>query len=536
MTAEENELRADDLLHFSNNSLDLRKGFQTEGNERATTGNTPVVGTPQTPFKGQSGHSHSSSYKAATPGAMGELLAMLEDNSMLNQFSSMSSGTASQNQLNSHSYSHSNTESNISSNELSPQQILSEGIPMPVASSSEFQEPSAVSVDKSLPSSNQPCIDPNLLSNANIYMEMGLTDQDNRETSELSFGRRPSELATNAIPVFSQGSRGSISHAVDFWDFPSQRSQSAHESASDRIPQPQLAAPQAHRKANLTSQGLGLLARSPPGMDIRERSTLSLNEGTSPFKIDNDLTQLLNEYNMSYSHQRPTRIRTASFNAVNNPRKGSYSDPRRVQKQRASMSLVDGNNQDLISKLYDEMSNSRSKVANRSWESAIISDDDDEDDEVDAVVNNPISDDPPHQFVHPNVLNSTDFSNTHNNLKSTSFDIGRSAARNSNFSANSSLSPPLHSTISSSSNGKRKHPPMTKTRGSKSTSPLEEEEKPFRCQECPKAFRRSEHLKRHIRSVHSSERPFHCSFCDKKFSRSDNLSQHLKTHKKHGDF
>ncbi|SMN17779.1 similar to Saccharomyces cerevisiae YMR037C MSN2 Transcriptional activator related to Msn4p [Maudiozyma saulgeensis] len=60
--------------------------------------------------------------------------------------------------------------------------------------------------------------------------------------------------------------------------------------------------------------------------------------------------------------------------------------------------------------------------------------------------------------------------------------------------------------------------------------------KPFQCKDCEKAFRRSEHLKRHVRSVHSTDRPFPCMLCEKKFSRSDNLSQHLKTHKKHGDF
>lgn len=60
--------------------------------------------------------------------------------------------------------------------------------------------------------------------------------------------------------------------------------------------------------------------------------------------------------------------------------------------------------------------------------------------------------------------------------------------------------------------------------------------KPFQCKDCDKAFRRSEHLKRHVRSVHSTDRPFPCMLCEKKFSRSDNLSQHLKTHKKHGDF
>ncbi|ODQ78336.1 hypothetical protein BABINDRAFT_19989, partial [Babjeviella inositovora NRRL Y-12698] len=52
------------------------------------------------------------------------------------------------------------------------------------------------------------------------------------------------------------------------------------------------------------------------------------------------------------------------------------------------------------------------------------------------------------------------------------------------------------------------------------------------CPDCTKVFKRMEHLKRHIRSVHSMVRPFPCTFCEKKFSRSDNLAQHLKTHKK----
>lgn len=54
--------------------------------------------------------------------------------------------------------------------------------------------------------------------------------------------------------------------------------------------------------------------------------------------------------------------------------------------------------------------------------------------------------------------------------------------------------------------------------------------KPFPCPECDKQFKRLEHLKRHIRSVHLNIRPFHCKYCEKKFLRLDNLAQHLKTH------
>ncbi|KAH3899849.1 C2H2-type zinc finger protein SCDLUD_004147 [Saccharomycodes ludwigii] len=60
----------------------------------------------------------------------------------------------------------------------------------------------------------------------------------------------------------------------------------------------------------------------------------------------------------------------------------------------------------------------------------------------------------------------------------------------------------------------------------------DDNEKPFKCSECIKRFKRQEHLKRHFRSVHSDERPYPCTLCDKKFSRSDNLTQHLKTHLK----
>lgn len=68
------------------------------------------------------------------------------------------------------------------------------------------------------------------------------------------------------------------------------------------------------------------------------------------------------------------------------------------------------------------------------------------------------------------------------------------------------------------------------------TMESEDRDKPFKCATCLKNFKRAEHLKRHIRSVHTQERPYPCLICSKKFSRSDNLAQHMKTHKKHGDY
>ena len=51
---------------------------------------------------------------------------------------------------------------------------------------------------------------------------------------------------------------------------------------------------------------------------------------------------------------------------------------------------------------------------------------------------------------------------------------------------------------------------------------------------CGKKFRRREHLKRHIQSVHTNEKPFRCekSGCNKRFSRNDNLTQHQSVHER----
>lgn len=58
-------------------------------------------------------------------------------------------------------------------------------------------------------------------------------------------------------------------------------------------------------------------------------------------------------------------------------------------------------------------------------------------------------------------------------------------------------------------------------------------ERPFVCDVpmCERAFKRYEHLKRHMK-MHTGDKPYKCKFpnCSKSFSRSDNLSQHMKTH------
>ncbi|KAJ3489753.1 hypothetical protein NLI96_g1883 [Meripilus lineatus] len=50
---------------------------------------------------------------------------------------------------------------------------------------------------------------------------------------------------------------------------------------------------------------------------------------------------------------------------------------------------------------------------------------------------------------------------------------------------------------------------------------------------CNKCFARGEHLKRHVRSIHTNEKPHKCPFpgCGKDFSRHDNLGQHMRVHK-----
>lgn len=48
------------------------------------------------------------------------------------------------------------------------------------------------------------------------------------------------------------------------------------------------------------------------------------------------------------------------------------------------------------------------------------------------------------------------------------------------------------------------------------------------CEYCGRMYRRSDHLSRHIQSVHLKLRPFECSICLRSFSRRDNLELHFR--------
>lgn len=55
--------------------------------------------------------------------------------------------------------------------------------------------------------------------------------------------------------------------------------------------------------------------------------------------------------------------------------------------------------------------------------------------------------------------------------------------------------------------------------------------KPFKCEQCPKAFNHKTDLRRHM-CLHSGSKPFSCVQCGKGFIRKDHMVKHMDTHKK----
>jgi len=54
------------------------------------------------------------------------------------------------------------------------------------------------------------------------------------------------------------------------------------------------------------------------------------------------------------------------------------------------------------------------------------------------------------------------------------------------------------------------------------TSPAQQNDRPFKCYQCPQSFNRNHDLKRHKR-IHLAVKPFPCGHCEKSFSRKDAL-------------
>lgn len=51
-------------------------------------------------------------------------------------------------------------------------------------------------------------------------------------------------------------------------------------------------------------------------------------------------------------------------------------------------------------------------------------------------------------------------------------------------------------------------------------------DRPFKCDQCPQSFNRNHDLKRH-RRIHLAVKPFPCGHCEKSFSRKDALKRHI---------
>ncbi|EIN11573.1 hypothetical protein PUNSTDRAFT_124864 [Punctularia strigosozonata HHB-11173 SS5] len=52
-------------------------------------------------------------------------------------------------------------------------------------------------------------------------------------------------------------------------------------------------------------------------------------------------------------------------------------------------------------------------------------------------------------------------------------------------------------------------------------------QRPFKCDDCEKAFARKHELKRHQRTIHSTERPYQCDICGAGYARSDQRTRHM---------
>ena len=68
-------------------------------------------------------------------------------------------------------------------------------------------------------------------------------------------------------------------------------------------------------------------------------------------------------------------------------------------------------------------------------------------------------------------------------------------------------------------------------RAIKSSYSCSHRERPYKCNDCGKAFKTSGGLSRHVR-IHTGEKPYECEHCDKAFGRGDALVVHMKIHRR----
>ena len=371
--------------------------------------------------------------------------------------------------------------------------------------------------------------------------------------------RRYSEVVTSSFPSMTD-SRNSISHSIEFWNL-------NHKNSSNSKPTQQII---------------------PEGTATTERrgSTISptttINNSNPNFKLlDHDVSQALSGYSMDFSKDsgitKPKSI-SSSLNRI------SHSSST-TRQQRASLPLIHdiesfANDSVMTNPLSDSASflteenedDAFGALNYNSLDATTMSAFDNNVDPFNILKSSPAQD---QQFIKPSMMLSDNASAAAklatsgvDNITPTpafqrrSYDISmnssfkilptsqahhaaqhhqqqptKQATVSPNTRRRKSSSVTLSPTISHNNNNGKVPVQPRKRKSITTIDPNNyDKNKPFKCKDCEKAFRRSEHLKRHIRSVHSTERPFACMFCEKKFSRSDNLSQHLKTHKKHGDF
>lgn len=524
---------------------------QRQDNYTTTVQSSSTARNPKS-FNNKMKNRVSHTHTLSTPTAMNDFIAMLDAQSAIQeQFDN-----------------NSNTNSDQSSNDFilanRKERESSSPLQNTSSSSSQFIDPNLLKSNLFVDTFTQPnedefydqsnfnslldeYVSTDMLANDNTSSNYNISEKmSHMHSSHCDNDRRHSDVVTNPVPEYSNN-RNSISHSIDFWNLPDRRN---------------------------TINGA-----------LVESEAAARSE-KNPFNMDNELTQVLNDYNMNFTQASLRDSHISNPNTLNQ-RHGIK------KQQRSSMSVLDGSlNNDLFSKLYKNGTQS-SNLKVISWENPVLSDEEDEfgfktfdppmpslkpitsPKSPKSISSNSKTKSKNQKFIIPSMMLSESAS-TAAKVATTGSEkidsIQHVEKRKYDLSMNNPLklskSPPPHyhtimpSPLISSANSSRRRrstpnimtihsnsstinpiPNSNSTnvcRGkSRSITPMsaaEDDAKPFKCKECPKAFRRSEHLKRHIRSVHSTERPFACIFCDKKFSRSDNLSQHLKTHKKHGDF